>query len=141
MAGIVATAQVEIDAPVERVWEALTEPARIEKYMFGTHVETDWRVGSPITWSGQYQGRLYEDKGEIVECAAPRRLVVTHYSPLSGAPDVPESYHRLSYDLAGDGPTEVRLSQDNNSSPEEAEHSRANWETMLAGLKQHVEAG
>jgi hypothetical protein len=33
----------------------------------------------------------------------------------------------------------VSLSQDNNSSKEAAEHSQANWEKMLAGLKQVVE--
>jgi hypothetical protein len=33
----------------------------------------------------------------------------------------------------------VSLTQDNNSSEEAAEHSQANWEKMLAGLKQVVE--
>ena len=37
------------------------------------------------------------------------------------------------------GVTHVSLSQDNNPTEEAAEHSRANWEKMLAGLKQVVE--
>jgi hypothetical protein len=35
--------------------------------------------------------------------------------------------------------THLSLSQDNNPSKEAAEHSRANWEKMLAVLKQVVE--
>jgi hypothetical protein len=34
----------------------------------------------------------------------------------------------------------VQLRQDNNGSAEEAEHSAANWQSMLDGLKKHVEA-
>ena len=66
MSGHVATAETEIDASPDDVWAALTEPKLIEKYMFGAHVETDWQPGSPIVWRGEYDGKPYEDKGEIV---------------------------------------------------------------------------
>jgi outer membrane protein TolC len=49
---------------------------------------------------------------------------MTHFSPLSGEEDVPENYHVLAYEVEEvDGETRVRLTQDNNSSPEAAEHS------------------
>ena len=140
MANHVATATVEIDAPPARVWTALTDPAEIEKYMFGSHVVTDWKPGSPIVWEGEYEGKRYEDKGEIVEIKPARRLKVTHFSPLSGQEDVPENYHTLTYELEAAGPiTRVALSQDNNPTVEAAEHSKANWEKMLSGLKEVVE--
>ena len=66
MTGHVATAQCEIDAPPEKVWRALTDPGLIKKYMFGSEVNTDWQPGSPITWKGEFEGRPYVDKGEIV---------------------------------------------------------------------------
>ena len=141
MTGHIATAETEIDAPAKRVWEALTDPDEIEKYMFGSRVATDWQPGSEITWKGEYEGKPFEDKGEILEVEPERRLKLTHFSPLSGDEDVPENYHTLTYELAGhDGHTHVSLSQDNNSSAEAAEHSQANWEQMLAGLKATVEA-
>ena len=141
MTGHIATAETEIDAPTSRVWRALTDPDEIAKYMFGSRVDTDWQPGSPITWKGEYEGKPFEDKGEILEAVPDRRLKMTHYSPLSGDEDVPENYHTLTYQLeGGDGRTRVSLSQDNNSSAEAAEHSRANWEKMLAGLKATVEA-
>jgi uncharacterized protein YndB with AHSA1/START domain len=140
MAGHVATAAVEISASRDRVWTALTDPEQIEKYMFGSRVVTDWERGSSIAWKGEYQGKAYEDKGKILEIEPERRLKVTHFSPLSGKEDVPANYHTLTYELEQRGEkTRVSLSQDNNGSEEEAEHSKGNWEKMLTGLKEVVE--
>lgn len=141
MAGHVAIAEADIRASRSKVWRALTDPDQIQKYMLGSRVETDWNPGSRITWTGEYEGKRYEDKGEVVEVEPERRLELTHFSPLSGDEDVPENYHTLVYELEErDGKTHVSLSQDNNKSEEAAEHSRANWGKMLAGLKEVVEA-
>ena len=137
----IATAEIEIDAPADEVWSALTDPEQIEQYMFGSRVVTDWKPGSPIVWRGEYAGKAFEDKGEIVEIAPQRRLKLTHFSALSGEEDIPENYHTLLYELdEQEERTRVSLSQDNNSSEEAAEHSRENWEKMLQSLKQVVEA-
>jgi uncharacterized protein YndB with AHSA1/START domain len=136
----VAKAETEIEAPPAEVWHALTDPEQIKQYMFGSQVVTDWKQGSPIVWKGEYEGKQYEDKGEIVEVEPERRLKVTHFSPLSGDEDRPENYHTVLYELEQrNGNTHVSLTQVNNSSEEAAEHSQANWEKMLAGLKQVVE--
>ena len=141
MTGRVATVETDIRAPRSKVWRALTDPDEIEKYMFGSRVETDWKPGSRITWKGEYEGKKYEDKGEVLEVERERRLKLTHFSPTSGEEDVPENYHTLVYELEeSDGKTHVSLSQDNNKSEEAAEHSRANWDKMLSGLKEVVEA-
>ena len=102
MTGRVATAETEIDAPRSKVWRALTDPDQIQKYMFGSRVETDWKPGSRITWKGEYEGKKYEDKGKILEVVQDRRLKVTHFSPLSGEEDAPENYHTLVYELTED---------------------------------------
>lgn len=136
----VATAEIEIEASPPGVWAALTDPELIKQYMFGSQVVTDWKQGSPIVWKGEYEGKEYEDKGEILEIERERRLKVTHFSPLGGDEDRPENYHTLLYELEeSGGTTHVSLSQDNNPSKEAAEHSQANWEKMLAGLKRVVE--
>ncbi|MBV9831038.1 MAG: SRPBCC domain-containing protein [Marmoricola sp.] len=141
MTGYSATAAVEVHAPPQRVWEALTEPAQIAAYMGGSQVETTWEVGSPITWTGEYDGRAYQDKGEVLVVDEPEVLSVTHYSPMMGQPDVPESYHTLVYTLSpeGDG-TRLELAQDGCETEEQAEQFSANWQGMLEGLKAHVEA-
>jgi uncharacterized protein YndB with AHSA1/START domain len=44
--GFVAKKSVLINASPSRVWDALTNPSMIEKYLFGTKVTSDWKVGS-----------------------------------------------------------------------------------------------
>ncbi|SFR85888.1 Uncharacterized conserved protein YndB, AHSA1/START domain [Microbacterium sp. cf046] len=140
MTGHIATAAVVIDASAQKVWQAMTDPAAVKKYYFGTDLRTDWQPGSPITWSGEYEGKAYEDHGEILEVEPPRLLKHTHFSPLGGRPDVPENHHTLTYTLTPrGGSTEVRLEQDNNPTSEAAEHAAGNWQMMLDGLKSVVE--
>jgi uncharacterized protein YndB with AHSA1/START domain len=138
----VAVAETEIHASPDEVWTALTDPEQIEKYMFGSHVITDWKPGSRIVWKGEYEGKQYEDHGKVLEVEPSRRLRVSHFSPLSGQDDAPENYHTLDYELdqIGDS-TRVTLRQDNNATEEAAEHSKDNWEKMLSGLKDVVEGG
>lgn len=141
MADHVARAGVEVDADRHTVWRALTDPEQVAAWMMGARVETDWRVGSPITWRGEVEGRPFEDKGQVLEVDAPNRLSVTHYSPLMGEADVPENYHTIVYELSGDGPTTVALTQDGNDSAEQAEQFSANWQGMLESLRATVESG
>jgi uncharacterized protein YndB with AHSA1/START domain len=140
MKGIVAKATVDMQAPADKVWGALVDPEKIKQYMFGTKVVSDWKEGSPITWAGEWKGKPYEDKGKILKIRQGKVLEYSHYSPLSGAPDVPESYHTVSIELAeASSGTKVTLSQDNNPNEEARKHSEQNWMQMLNGLKKTVE--
>lgn len=141
MTGPTVKAQVEIRAAPASVWRALTDPDLIAQYFFGSRVETTWEPGSPITWSGEYDGHAYQDHGRVVDVVPGERLVVTHYSPLSGRPDIPENHHRISYDLEHDGEvTRLTLEQDNTPEESVAEFTD-NWQEMLEGLKRLVERG
>jgi uncharacterized protein YndB with AHSA1/START domain len=137
MTGYVATAETDIDAPPARVWAVLTDPEQLKQLWFGAEVTTDWTPGSPITWKGEFDGKSYQDKGEILEVEPERLLRLTHYSPLTGQPDVPENYHTLTYELSGS--THLKLSQDNNGSEDEAKHSQQMWEQLLAAVKEAAE--
>jgi uncharacterized protein YndB with AHSA1/START domain len=122
------------------VWEALTRPDLIQQYLFGTKVTTDWRVGSPITYRGTWQGKDYEDKGVVLHKEPGRLLVSTYWSSLSGVPDVPENYKTVRYELAADGAgTRLTITQDNNDSQAEADHSEQNWRMVLDGIKRLLE--
>ena len=140
MSGAIATASIETTAAPEKVWAALTEADEIAVWMLGTTVETTWEVGAPITWSGQYDGRAYQDKGEVLTVEKQRVLSMTHYSPLMGTQDAPENYHTVVYTLTRtDSGTRLELSQDRCDSEEQAQQFSRNWQSMLDGLRSHVE--
>jgi uncharacterized protein YndB with AHSA1/START domain len=133
MAGYESVSETTIASSPEEVWAALTDNDRFGEAMFGTEVVTDWQVGSPIVYQGEFEGKAFRDEGEVVELDAPRRLRLTHRSG-----DSP--LHELRFDLepAGDG-TRITLTQDNNASEEAAQHSQGNWDAMLGLLKKVVE--
>ena len=137
---LIAKASVKIKALITKVWDALVRPEAIKQYMFGTTVTTTWREGSPIYWKGEWQGKAYEDKGVVLQFSPPRCLEFSHYSPLSGQPDEPSSYHTVTIELSEErNQTRVSLKQDNNPDEQARDHSQKNWETMLTGLKKFVE--
>lgn len=141
MTGVVATATIDVQASPERVWEALTDPAQIASYLGGSVVETTWEVGSQIIWSGEYDGRAYQDKGEVLVFDEPHVLSFTHYSPLMGQDDRPENYHTLVYTISldGDSVTHLSLTQDNCTDDAQAERFSLNWQGMLTQMKEYIE--
>ena len=122
--GLVARASVSVNAPVDKVWEALTNPEIIKQYMFGTAVISDWKEGSQIVWKGEWQGKKYEDRGMILKLEHERLIQYSHLSPLLGKPDLPENYHIVTVELVSNGmETIISLSQDNNENEMVREHS------------------
>jgi uncharacterized protein YndB with AHSA1/START domain len=141
MAGqLTATSNVVIKAEPAEVWAALTDPDVLSQAFFGAKVDTDWQAGSPITFSGEWQGKRFQDKGEIRRFEPNKVLEFTHFSPMTGQPDIPENYHTVTFELIPrGGGTELTIRQTNAASEEEREHSEANWAQVLGSLKQHVE--
>ena len=131
---------IRINAPRSKVWQALTDPELIKQYLFGTQAESDWEKGSTITYSGEWQGKQYQDKGKIIEIVPEKLLHTTYLSSASGKEDSPENYANVIYGLAEEeGETIVSLSQDNVENEEQQKHLHENWNTVLQNLKQVLE--
>jgi uncharacterized protein YndB with AHSA1/START domain len=137
---LIAQAHITISAPIANVWDALVNPEMIKLYLFGTNTVSDWKEGSPIVWKGEWEGKPYEDKGVILQLKPERVLQYSHFSPLSGQADVPANYHTVTIELSlEEKGTILRLSQDNNSTEEDREHSEKMWGMMLTGIKKVLE--
>lgn len=137
---LVAHSTITINAPAAKVWQALTDPALIKQYLFGTEAISDWKVGSPITYKGEWEGKTYEDKGTILELVPEKFLVSTYWSSMSGKPDSPENYQKVTYELSeANGQTTIAITQDNNASEESKQHSEKNWAMVLQGMKELLE--
>lgn len=137
---LIAKSTITIDALQAEIWSALVEPQAIKRYMFGTNVVSDWKQGSAIVWKGEWKGKPYEDKGQILKIEPEQLLQYSHFSPLTGQPDRPENYHTVTVEVAGNGEqTTLTLTQDNNQTEEERQHAEQNWQGMLTKLKEFVE--
>ncbi|MEA2715438.1 MAG: hypothetical protein QOG91_466 [Candidatus Parcubacteria bacterium] len=138
--GLIAKQSVTIDAPISAVWDALINPKMIKQYLFGTETVSDWKEGGSIIFKGEWEGKKYEDKGQIIKCKPEKLLQYTHWSNLSGKADRPENYNTVTIELSHEnGQTHLALTQDNNADEEARKHSEGIWNAVLGNLKALVE--
>lgn len=131
---------ISIKASPAQVWKALTTPKLIKKYLMGTDVSSDWKEGSSITYTGEYEGKKYHDKGTIKKIEPEKILQSTYWSSAGGKEDKPENYNLVTYQLTkSEDQTTVTLVQDNISTEKEKEHVTENWKRVLKKLKEVVE--
>jgi uncharacterized protein YndB with AHSA1/START domain len=125
----------------DKLWHALTDPEIMKQWRFGTHAESDWRVGSPwkmVTAAGQVI-----DTGEIAESDPPKRLVIkwrSEWKPEFKA----EGYSLCTFDIAPESDTATRLTLthaiDTSPSPL-IEGAAIGWPMTLSNLKSLLETG
>ena len=131
---------VTFDAPIEKVWEAITTPELIKQWFFGVDTVSDWKEGSALVHTGEWKGKAYEDKGTIVKMEPPRTLVHTHWSPLSELPDSEENYQTVTWSLDEDGGlTTLTITEVNLPSEETKSVSESSWQMVLENLKKLLE--
>lgn len=137
---LVCETSITIDADASKVWRAITTPRFIKKYLFGTTVTSEWKEGSPITYEGEYEGKVYKDKGVIKKLEPEKIFQSTYWSSMGGKEDKPENYNMVTYKLTPkNDKTVVSLSPDNILSEKEKEHVADNWKMTLKNLKKLVE--
>jgi uncharacterized protein YndB with AHSA1/START domain len=138
----VATKSIRIKAPISRVWDALTDPALIKQYFFGSQTTTDWKVGSPIRFHGEWEGKPYEDKGTILAIEKNKLIKYSYWSSFSGIPDIPENYNNIIYRLQEeDGEVVYTVLQEGIRDEQTRDHSEANWGVVMTQMKKLLEEG
>ncbi|SDP21452.1 Activator of Hsp90 ATPase homolog 1-like protein [Mucilaginibacter sp. OK268] len=85
---------VTISSPVSRVWEVLTNPELIKRWMLDTeiNVTTDWQIGSSIIFKGSLEWTDFENKGTILQFEPEKIFQYNYWSTLSGLSDIPGNY-------------------------------------------------
>jgi len=140
---------ITINAPSAKVWDALTNPEQTKKYMFGCETVSDWKVGSPLLWKGNYEGKeMIFVKGKIVAIDPGKFLAYTTIDPNSSIEDIPENYLTVTYGLAEQsGHTILTVTQgdyatvaDGDKRYEEAFSKGEGWNPIIEQIKKLVEA-
>ena len=128
--------QIVIGRPRETVWRILTEAAYVKQYLYGAELVTDWVVGHPIAFRGEYQGHAWEDRGTVRTFEPPNSLAYTYYSGSCGLADVPENYATVTFQLdARDSETVLTVRQQGYPSGESRASSDAGWDGVLAQIE------
>ncbi|ULT43746.1 SRPBCC domain-containing protein [Niabella defluvii] len=105
----------------------INEPGTGKTVFFWLQPTGDWRPGGAITWTGEYEGKTYIDKGIIQEYVPNEKLSFTYLSSWSGKEDIPENYLFVTYAVKPvDEGTELTITQ-TNYDDEKAKHSAENW--------------
>lgn len=139
---------ITIEAPSSRVWDALINPEQTKKYMFGCETVSDWKIGSPLLWKGNYEGQdMVFVKGNILDFQPEKILSYTTIDPNNPAiADIPENYLTVTYTLEEkNGSTELTISQGDYSKVDDGEKRYADtvegggWTSILEAIKMLLE--
>lgn len=134
------TEKIEINSSLERTWDAIVNPEKIKKYLFGTETICDWKIGSPIIFKGEWNGTKYTDKGTILEIVPMKKLKYDYWSSFSEFEDKPENYQFITFELEDkDGKTLLSVTQASIPNETTKEHASATWKSVLNQLKQIAE--
>ncbi|MFD2936487.1 SRPBCC family protein [Spirosoma flavum] len=134
---LIVSKSIDVNANLSTVWQALTTPEIIKEYLFGTETVTDWQVGSPIIFQGEYEGHIYQDKGVILENILNEQLTYSYWSGFSGVEDKPENQSIITYTLTkiGDNQTRFTWTQKGYATEEVYHHSKDGMDEFLEQIK------
>jgi uncharacterized protein YndB with AHSA1/START domain len=147
---LIISNSIDIHAPAAKVWNALTNPEETRKYMFGCEAISEWKVGSPLIWKGNFNGvELIAVKGTIKAFQPDRYLEYTVIDPNNPKiPDIPGNYLVVTCELIErNGITTLTATQgDYNTVAEGADRYQhsvdgGGWGPILEAIKAQVEAG
>jgi uncharacterized protein YndB with AHSA1/START domain/DNA-binding transcriptional ArsR family regulator len=142
-----------IQSTPQRVWDALTDPAFTRRY-WGVALESDWRPGSPVTWS-QFGVRIEDPEQIVLEADAPRRLSYTwhtftpEHAHAAGLSDevleriAAEPRSKVTFEIEALGP-QVKLTVVHDGfepGSTVVEMISGGWPKVVASLKTFLETG
>lgn len=125
--------KIQINANASTVWNALTTPEQTKKYMFNCAVKSDWKVGSTISWHGNYQGYESGEKGIILIFDCEKQLKYSSFDPNFGLEETPENYLHVTYLIESIGDkTNLTVQVENfNSDEMRLQHVAKGWDTIV----------
>ncbi len=133
--------QIIINAPQQRVWEAITTPEFTSRYYYGSALKTDLAVGSPFTYHMPSGAPVVE--GTVVVSDPPNRLVHTYHS--LWPPMHEDAPTRVTWELAAlpGGVTKVTVIHDDfaGETATYAGLQSGGWAWILSNLKTLLETG
>ena len=134
---------IEINASTSSVWETITNPDQIRLWMSDSeiNVESDFKVGSPIVFSGKLHGLKFRDEGTILKFEPETVFSYSHLSHISKLPLTPENSSVIEFRLESkETHTLLTVHQSNFVAKASYEHWNFYWNVTLGILKKVIES-
>jgi uncharacterized protein YndB with AHSA1/START domain len=132
---------IHINAPLQKVWDILTKPEHVKQWQYGSELTTDWKPGSDIRFKTEWQGKIFEQWGKVLEVRLNESIKYSLFAPRPGLEDKPENYFEMNYLLTTDnGKTKLEIIQIDNRPGAVQEKPQGEENPILQGLKQLAEA-
>ena len=141
--GKIVNKTIRINASTSKVWNALTNPGLMKKWMSKTEINifTDWKVGNPFVIRGRLHGINFENRGMVLQVEPEKILQYNHLSSLSRLPDQLENYSILEFRLAPiNEETSLTFTASNFPTESIYKHFAFYWNVTLEILKRMIEA-
>lgn len=140
MKNFIVNQSIAIKAPLEDVWDALTNPQKTKEYFFNCRVYSDWKEGSAIVFKGKVFWIIpIEMKGVVNKIEPGKLLQYTLNNKSDGKKTTSTVTDKLTYT---DGITTLSITDDvgqGEGAEKRYERSIKGWDKVLNGLKAYIE--
>ena len=129
-----------LEAPKDKVWDTLTKPKLVKLWQYGSDLITDWVVGGDIRFRTEWEGKVFEQWGKILEMQQNELIKYSLFAPRPGLEDRPENYFIMNYVLTNDnGKTKLEIIQEDNRPNAVQEKEQGEENPILQSLKKVAE--
>jgi len=130
-----------IKAPIQKVWDALTKPELVKQWQYGSDLITDWEQGGDIRFRTEWDGKVFEQWGKVLEVHPLHMVKYSLFAPRPGLEDKPENYFVMIYVLdEKEGHTSLQIIQQDNRSGAKQEDPQGEENPILSALKVLIES-
>lgn len=132
---------LKLNAPINKIWDVLTKPELVKQWQYGSELITDWKVGSEIRFRTEWEGKIFEQWGKILEIVPQKIIRYNLFAPRPGLEDKPENYFVMNYILSEEKSC-IRLDiiQEDNRQGAVQEAPQGEENPVLSALKVLIES-
>ncbi len=132
---------ITINAPLQKVWDTLTKPELVKLWQYGSDLLTNWQAGSDIKFRTEWEGKVFEQWGKVLEVKPNELLKYSLFFPRPGLEDKPENYFIMNYVLTAEGDqTKLEITQEDNRPGAVQEAPQGEENPILQSLKKITES-
>ena len=132
---------IRINASKQKVWDTITKAELVKLWQYGSDLLTTWEPGSVIKFRTEWDGKVFEQWGKVLEVKPIEKIKYSLFAPRPGLDDKPENYFIMSYILTEEnGKTKLEIIQEDNRPNAVQEAPQGEENPVLKSLKELAES-